>query len=90
MSSSSIQEVRANISSYVRRAEGGEVIKITRRGHEVAVLLSRESYERLIEPKRGLMSALESFHERYDADGEDHVAFDELRERSEGREVSFD
>ena len=94
MHSPSVQDLRAKLSSYLKRAEAGDVIKITRRGHEVAVLLSLDAYERLTAPRPSFTGALASFYERHGAPESDpsdlDAALEGLREPSEGRTVSFD
>ena len=91
MSAPSVQEVRANLSSYLKRAEEGDVVKITRRGHEVAVLISVDAYEQLIAQRASFTKSLASFYQRYGApEGDLASALEGIREPSEGREISFD
>ena len=72
MNSPSIQEIRSNFSQYIQRAQQGEVIVITKRGHQVAVLLSLEEYQRLISPKKNLFEAISQFRQDYPFDDEGH------------------
>ena len=57
----SIAETKAQLPRLVQKAEGGEVVRITRRGRQVAVLLSRQSYERLIAPRADLAGFLKTW-----------------------------
>ena len=91
MNNPSVQEVRANLSSYLKRAEAGDVIKITRRGNEVAVLISLDAYKQLTEPRPNFTSALARFYERHGEPESDlNAVFEGLRDRSDGRLVNFD
>ena len=91
VSATSVQELRANLSSFLKRAEEGDVVKITRCGHEVAVLISVDVYEQFIAQRASFTQSLASFYQRYGApEGDLASALEEIREPSEGREVSFD
>ena len=43
----SVAEARNTLAQLIHRAENGEVVRISRRGKPVAVLVSKEEYERL-------------------------------------------
>ena len=43
----SVAEARNTLTQLIHRAESGEVVRISRRGKPVAVLVSKEEYERL-------------------------------------------
>lgn len=91
VSATSVQDLRANLSSYLKRAEAGDVVKITRSGHEVAVLISVDAYEQLIAQRASFTQYLASFYQRYGApEGDLASALEGIREPSEGRQVSFD
>ena len=50
-----LQSAKAHFSHLVDLAEKGEPVRITRRGHEVAVLISRKRYDQLTKKKSGLL-----------------------------------
>ena len=43
----SVAEARNTLAQLIHKAESGEVVRISRRGKPVAVLVSKEEYERL-------------------------------------------
>ena len=43
----SVAEARNTLAQLIHRAESGEVVRISRRGKPVAVLVSKDEYERL-------------------------------------------
>lgn len=47
MPETSIAEAKAHLTHFIHRAEQGEMVRITRRGKPVAVLLSEDAYARL-------------------------------------------
>ena len=51
-----LQSAKARFSHLVDLVENGQTVRITRRGREVAVLLSRKRYDQLTKKKRGLLS----------------------------------
>lgn len=53
-----LQDAKAHFSHLVDLAEKGEPITITRRGHEVAVLISKKQYAKLTKKKHGLFNCL--------------------------------
>ena len=50
-----LQTAKAHFSQLVDLAESGESISITRRGHEVVVLISKRRYDQLTKKKHGLL-----------------------------------
>jgi prevent-host-death family protein len=86
----SIAAARQDLAAIVHEAETSGPIQFTRRGKNVAVLLSQSDYERLSGAKVEFGEAYRQF--RASADFEaldiDPVIFD-VREDSPGREVSF-
>jgi prevent-host-death family protein len=48
----SIAEAKAQLSRLVHRAEEGQPIQLTRRGKAVAVVLSIDDYQQLVEPRK--------------------------------------
>ena len=63
MSAVSIAEARNTLARLIHKAEDGEPVHITRHGRPVAVLVSRDEYERLEsgEPKKDFWQALEDW-----------------------------
>ncbi len=97
MNSPSIQEIRSNFSQYIQRAQQGEVIVISKRGHQVAVLLSLEEYQRLTSPKKNLFEAITQFRHEHPIDDEGHgeepsidSIFTEVRKAGIARECDLD
>lgn len=52
----SIAQARLQLSRLVHRAEAGQVVRITRRGRAVAVLVSEAQFNRLSAPRQGLLA----------------------------------
>ena len=46
----SISEARRDLSALVSKAESGQTVELTRHGKQVAVLIGRHQYERLVAP----------------------------------------
>lgn len=61
MSNVSIAEAKNHLPRLVQQAEAGDVVRITRRGKQVAVLLSESRYDRLSAPKQDLGDFLKSW-----------------------------
>ena len=63
MSAVSIAEARNTLTRLIRKAEDGGPVHITRHGKPVAVLVSRDEYERLSsgEPKKDFWQAVEDW-----------------------------
>ena len=63
MSAVSIAEARNTLTRLIRKAEDGEPVHITRHGKPVAVLVSRDEYERLSsgEPRKDFWQAVEDW-----------------------------
>jgi len=83
----SVAEVRRRLPQLLREVEGGEGIRITRRGRPVAVLLSVEEYERLRRRRPSFRAALARFREQV-GEGEG-LDLDVPRDPSPGREVEL-
>jgi prevent-host-death family protein len=84
----SIAEARHNLAAIVHQLEHDSPVELTRRGEPVAVLLSTETYRRLL-PTTGFWEAYTDFRTNLSAD--DLVGapdlFADLRDRSPGREA---
>ena len=63
MSAVSIAEARNTLTRLIHKAEDGEPVHITRHGKPVAVLVSRDEYERLSSgaPKKDFWQAVEDW-----------------------------
>jgi antitoxin Phd len=51
----SVQEARARLSQLIDEALAGRPQRISRRGKEVAVLISAAEYDRLVKPRQSLV-----------------------------------
>ncbi|MBM3556466.1 MAG: type II toxin-antitoxin system Phd/YefM family antitoxin [Alphaproteobacteria bacterium] len=58
MATYSITEAKKRLAELVRQAEGGRVVRITRRGRRVAVLVSDRDFTRLERPRRKITDHL--------------------------------
>jgi len=92
----SISEARKQLPAIVEDAEAGQDAVLTRRGLDVAVLVSPSRYEHMRAGKRNFGEAYAEFREKYpegaDTDDDDGPEltpewWDSLRDRSPGREV---
>ena len=89
----SIAKARNALTRLVHEAEGGEVVHITRRGRPVAVLVSREEYDRLENrnAKRDIWQAIEDWRTQANFDWPELTPgeVDGWRDRRPGREPSW-
>jgi prevent-host-death family protein len=85
----SIAEARSRLPTIVDEAEAGHEIELTRRGEPVAVLMSRQAFDRLRGGRRQFKEAYRAFLAQYSLDeigvSDVHEAFP--RDRSTGRKV---
>ena len=88
----SISDARNNLPNIVKQVEHGPAIELTRRGKPVAVLISREEYERLNPPKPDLWTSIQQWRATHEplTDAEVDEIFGDIRDRSPGRHFSFD
>jgi prevent-host-death family protein len=87
----SIAAARANLPAIIGQAEAGEAVEITRRGRAVAVVLSREAFERLSSERPRFGDAYRAFLDRFALDEvgiEDDFALS-VRDRSSGRKAKL-
>ena len=86
----SVAEAKNKLPALLHEAET-EPVEIVRRGKPVAVLLSRDRYDRLRGKQEGVWAALERFRATHDLEALDAGrAFDGLRDPShEGRPVRW-
>lgn len=87
----SIAEARNQFTTIVRDLETTPSIQLTRRGKPVAMLLAIEEYERLAAGRAGFWDNYQAFRNAVDlADLDiDPAIFDDLRDTSPGREVTW-
>lgn len=65
MCTASIYEARNKLSDYVKMAENGEPVELTRYNKPVAVIISYEEYEAEKPMKPSLMERLQKIKEEY-------------------------
>lgn len=87
----SVSEARKLLPKLLHDVEDGQAVEITRRGSAVAVLLSLAEYQKLANPPGQFSAAYASWRRSVDdADLElPDGYFDDLRDRSLGREVDL-
>ena len=96
MKETTIRDAKSQLSSLVHEAEKGQTVRLTRRGKPVAVLVSDQEYKRMKaaqEPRRDFMHFLQGWRREMIAKGIPFSSDEELtatRDRSTGRELSFD
>lgn len=82
----SIGEAQQNVGRLIRRAERGDLIEITRRGEQIAILLSATAFASLMRKYSAFIDALEKVRRRMgvDALGICDADFEELRGSDSG------
>jgi prevent-host-death family protein len=88
----SIAQARDQLTQLVHTAEQGTPIEITRRGKRVAVILSAEDFDRLSSSKGTFGKSLAAFRSQWGIETLDlnpDELFQDVRDRSPGREVSL-
>ena len=89
----SVAKARNALTQLIHEAEGGKVVNITRRGKSVAVLVSREEYDRLEsqDSKRDFWQAIEDWRAQASFDWPELTPeeVDGWRDRHPGREFSW-
>ncbi len=87
----SVAEARRNFARWIRTAQRGKAVEITRRGEPVAVLLSASEYLALTGERPSFVEAVARVRDRLGVDqlGIGDEEFEGLRDDSPGREVSF-
>lgn len=85
----SIAEARANLPSIVDEVAAGGEVELTRRGKPVAVVVSRQEYDRLRSARPQFAEAYGHFLRRFRLDevGLDSDFFDSVRGSEPGRKV---
>ena len=94
MTEVSVAEAKNTLTRLIHAAEHGETVHITRRGQPVAVLVSKDEYERLKsgEPKKDLWQSIQEWRAQASFDWPELTPeeVDSWRDRSPGREFSWD
>ena len=87
----SIAEARDHFAALIHKVEQDVAIELTRRGKPVAVILSIREYQQLRAEKVSFWQAFDSFRVKFDLQQLDiqPETFNELRDRSPGREVTL-
>ena len=85
----SIAEARKNFSAIIRDVERMAVVKLTRRGKPVAILVSPTEYEHLLTGRQSFWDSYQAFLRRVDVGALDisPVVFEGLRDDAPGREA---
>ena len=65
----SIAEAKSRFAQLVHQAEGGQPVRITRRGRAVAVLVSEADFARLSAPREGLLAYTQALRAQASSDG---------------------
>jgi len=91
---SSIAETKDNLPKYIHEVETGNDICITRHGKAVAMLVSIKRYEaKFTEQDRGVYGAIMAWRNQLDNTADElwaDAAIDTLRDKSPGRDFSWD
>ncbi len=85
----SIAETRDQLPKLIREVEGGEPVRITRRGHPVAVLVSEAEFRRLTDSSPALLDDYQRWRSAWrpeDCTLPDRY-FESLRDTQPGRDV---
>lgn len=87
----SIAQARHDLAAIVHELERHPLIQLTRRGQPVAVLLSMREYEHLQRTRVSFWEAYHAFRSSTDLKhlAIDARAFENVRDRSTGREVRW-
>ncbi len=87
----SIAEARHDLAALIHQLDRQPRIQLTRRGKPVAVLISVREYDRLTTKAQSFWEAYSNFSEAVDLTNlkiDPHI-FDEVRDRTSGREVDL-
>ena len=81
----SIADFRKHLPASIQRAEGGDVIRISRHGVPVAVVISHARYQQLTTARSSLSQILDTWQQRARAAGlpDDDEPFRNLRDHAE-------
>lgn len=88
----SVAEARNNLPHIVHEVEHSRAIEITRRGRPVAVIVSKEEYDRLLAPKKGFWTVYQELRSRFNLDEleiDPSQVWGGIRDKSPGRDVNL-
>ncbi len=88
----SIAEARNNLAAIVHELEVTDGIELTRRGTPVAVLISKQEYDRLQPQKASFWQAYKNYAKQVnlaELDMEPSEIFGGLRDRTSGRKITL-
>lgn len=88
----SISVAKNKLPAIIHSVEDGTAVQLTRHGKPVAVLVSFVQYQGLVNQKKDFWAALTYFKERTKKEEPflDDLAFNGLRDETQGRDVDFD
>jgi cellobiose PTS system EIIB component len=89
----SVEQISQSFGQILQNIQQGESIQIVQNGQQVAVILSNQEYDRLRLPSSDFWASLEKFRKDHDivnADINPDEIFANVRDRSPGRELSFE
>jgi len=88
----SIAETRNNLAAIVHELEDVQSVEITRRGESVAVLISKQEYDRLLSKSTGFWDSYQAFRKRAnleELDIDPDEIWRDVRDKSPGREIDL-
>jgi prevent-host-death family protein len=87
----SIANARANLPDIVDQAEAGVEVELTRRGQPVAVVVSRQTFDRLRKQRGQFSDAYQRFLEKFSLDeiGLEPGELSATRDTTTGRRVTL-
>jgi prevent-host-death family protein len=92
MSDYSVSEAKDSLPRLIRDAEAGQEVRLTRRGHPVAVLVGAQRYEELTLGRPSFAERYRAFRRDFDLESLDidpDEIFGAVRDRDPGREFSW-
>lgn len=101
MKTTTIAEAKNHLSNLIHQVEEGEPVHLTRYGKPVAVMMSENQYQKLINPQQSLNAAIRNWREKNtgvptssqpidNQMGWDDEQLKTIRQESQGREFSWD
>ena len=88
----SIAEARDQFAAIIHEVDSADLIEIARRGEVVAVVLSKQQYDRLQSRTSAFWDAYQSFKKEHDLTElgiDPSEIFGNVRDRAPGRQVKF-
>lgn len=87
-----IEEITVNLNKIIQEVEQGEQIEITQQGKQIAVIISTQEYNKLLNNKQSFWESVERFRKEYNVEAAEidpDEIFSLVRDKSSGREVIF-